>query len=117
MSSYTLGYTLARGPEKRKDKRLPLPVFRVKIDGISYSTLNWSLGGLLVSEFDGVALEDQMLKVDIMAKDDHANFKLRIDARVIRHRLDKRELALKFEEMNPQLYDFFEQCFSRRFKR
>jgi hypothetical protein len=117
MSSYTLGYSLARGAEKRRDKRLPLPVFKIKIDGLTYSTLNWSLGGLLVSEFDGVALEDQILRVDIMAKDENTSFKLRVPARVIRHKLDRRELALKFEEMNPQLYDFFEQCFSRRFKR
>ncbi len=117
MSSYTLGYTLARGPEKRRDKRLPLPVFKVKIDGETYATVNWSLGGLLVSEFDGIALEDQLIRLDIMAKDENATFKMQITARVIRHKLDRRELALKFEEMNPQLYDFFEQCFSRRFKR
>jgi hypothetical protein len=117
MSSYTLGYSQARGAEKRRDKRLPLPVFKIKIDGQTYATLNWSLGGLLVSEFDGVALEDQILRVDVMAKDENANMKLRIAARVIRHNLERRELALKFEEMNPQLYDFFEQCFSRRFKR
>lgn len=117
MSSYTLGYSLARGPEKRKDKRLPLPVFSVKIDGESYSTVNWSLGGLLVSDYDGTAADDQVLRIDVKVKDDLAEFKLRLSARVIRNRTDRRELALKFEEMNSQVYDFFEQCFSRRFKR
>jgi hypothetical protein len=117
MSSYTLGYTLARGPEKRKDKRLPLPIFTVKIDGKTYSTVNWSLGGLLVSEYDGDAVDDRVIKVDIKAKDDSAEFKLRIAARVIRNKIERHELALKFEEMDPQVYDFFEQCFSRRFKR
>ena len=117
MSSYTLGYSLARGPEKRKDKRLPLPVFSVKIDGQTYSTVNWSLGGLLISDYDGTAVDDQPIRIDIKAKDEGAEFKLRISARVIRNRTDRRELAVKFEEMNPQVYDFFEQCFSRRFKR
>ena len=117
MSSYTLGYSLARGPEKRKDKRLPLPVFSVKIDGQIYSTINWSLGGLLVSEYDGTAAQDQEVRIDVKAKDDHAEFKLRITAHVIRNNVERRELALKFDDMNPQVYDFFEQCFSRRFKR
>jgi hypothetical protein len=117
MSSYTLGYSLARGPEKRRDKRLPLPVFSVKIDGQTYSTINWSLGGLLVSEYDGTVADDQTVRLDVKAKDDQAEFKLRISARVIRNNTERRELALKFEEMNPQVYDFFEQCFSRRFKR
>ncbi|HVJ44573.1 MAG TPA: PilZ domain-containing protein [Dongiaceae bacterium] len=117
MSSYTLGYSLARGPEKRKDKRLPLPVFSIKIDGQTFSTVNWSLGGLLISDYHGNAVEDQLVRLDVKAKDDAAEFKLRISARVIRNRADRHELALKFEEMNPQVYDFFEQCFSRRFKR
>ena len=117
MSSYTLGYTLARGPEKRKDKRLPLPIFTVKIDGKAYSTVNWSLGGLLVSDYEGDAIDDQVIRIDVKAKDDMAEFKLRISARVIRNRTDRQELALKFEEMDSQVYDFFEQCFSRRFKR
>jgi hypothetical protein len=117
MSSYTLGYSLARGPEKRKDKRLPLPIFSVKIDGQTYATINWSLGGLLVCDYEGDAAEDQLVRIDVKAKDDQAEFKMRISARVIRNRIDRRELALKFEEMNPEVYDFFEQCFSRRFKR
>jgi len=117
MSSYTLGYTLARGPEKRRDKRLPLPVFTVKIDGKTYATLNWSLGGLLVSDYQGTAVDDQPIKLEIKAKDDTAEFKMRIVAKVIRNRVDRQELALKFEEMNPQIYDFFEKCFSGRFKR
>jgi hypothetical protein len=117
MSSYTLGYSLARGPEKRKDKRLPLPIFTVKIDGQTYSTVNWSLGGLLVSEYRGDVIDDHVIKVDVKAKDDSAEFKLRIAARVIRNHVERSELALKFEEMDPKVYDFFEQCFSRRFKR
>lgn len=117
MASYTMGYTLARGPEKRRDKRLPLPVFSVKIDGETYTTLNWSLGGLLVSDYDGTAADDQPIRVEMKAKDDTAEFKIKIAAHVIRNRTDRKELALKFDEMNPQVYDFFEKCFSRRFKR
>lgn len=117
MSSYTLGYTLARGAEKRKDKRLPLPIFTVKIDGRTFSTVNWSLGGLLVTEYDGDVRDDQLIRLDVKGKDDTAEFKLRLAARVIRNNVERQELALKFEEMNPQVYDFFEKCFSRRFKR
>lgn len=116
MPSYTLSYRLARGPNKRKDKRLPLPVFTVKIDGESYSTINWSLGGLLVSNYVGNAFVDQEVMIDVKAKDD-ADFNLQIAAHVVRHDAERQELALQFDEMTPQIYKFFEQCFSKRFRR
>ena len=69
------------------------------------------------ADYEGDAIDDQVIRIDVKAKDDMAEFKLRISARVIRNRTDRQELALKFEEMDSQVYDFFEQCLSRRFKR
>lgn len=117
MSSYTLGYRQVRGPEKRKDKRLALPVFTVRLNRVLCSSVNWSLGGLLISDFGGELERGQSVNVAIKAKDDDADFSINVQAQVIRHDKASREVALKFEKMNPQIYDFFEQCFSRRFKR
>ncbi|MET1025611.1 MAG: PilZ domain-containing protein [Dongiaceae bacterium] len=117
MSSYTQGYRQVRGPEKRKDKRLPLPIFTIRLNRRLCSTVNWSLGGLLVSDFNGELAADETVNVAIKAADDTSDFRMQLQARVIRHDAAKREVALKFEKMDSQIYDFFEQCFSRRFKR
>ncbi|MDY0881702.1 PilZ domain-containing protein [Dongia soli] len=117
MSSYTMGYRQVRGPEKRKDKRLLLPVFTVDLNGTTCSTVNWSLGGLLISDFVGELKEDSIITAEIKAKDSQADVHLRLPARVIRHDSQTGEVALKFEQMDPQIYDFFEQCLSRQFKR
>ena len=117
MSSYTMGYRQVRGPEKRKDKRLLLPVFTVELNGATCSSVNWSLGGLLISDFVGTLTEDSVITAEIKAKDGQADVHLRLPARVIRHDTQTREVALKFEQMDPRIYDFFEQCLSRQFKR
>jgi hypothetical protein len=36
----------------RRDHRYPLPPLVIIIDGAEYSTINWSLGGFLVTGFD-----------------------------------------------------------------
>jgi hypothetical protein len=112
-----MGYRQVRGPEKRKDKRLLVPVFTVDLNGVTCSTVNWSLGGLLISDFVGALKEDSVVVTEIKAKDGQADVHLRLPARVIRHDTETREVALKFEQMDPKIYDFFEQCFSRQFKR
>jgi hypothetical protein len=37
--------------EGRQDRRYPVPPIVVAIDGVEYSTVNWSLGGFLLNGF------------------------------------------------------------------
>src|SRR5262245_52247377 len=116
MTSYTLGYRNVRGAEKRKDRRLPLPIFEIRLDEGSYETVNWSLGGLLIDGYHGERKEDDQIVVDIQAKDHNLSLRLKITAKIIRVSEDGK-LAIQFEEMNPTIYDFFEKCFAARFKK
>jgi hypothetical protein len=116
MTSYTMGYTSLRGKERRKDRRLPLPIFTVRVDGQVYHTINWSLGGVLVESYAGERQDGETVEIDIKAKDETADFRMRISAKVIRA-IPGVSLALQFEAMSPALYEFFERCFAARFKR
>lgn len=116
MTSFTMGYSSVRGKERRKDRRLPLPIFSVRVDGVVYHTLNWSLGGLLIEGYDGQRQNGEALQVDIKAKDATADFRMKINVQVIRA-VPGESLAIQFEALSPELYEFFERCFSARFKR
>ncbi|MBV9523591.1 MAG: hypothetical protein JO010_12395, partial [Alphaproteobacteria bacterium] len=39
--------------EERRDRRYPLPPLLVELGGVEHATVNWSLGGFLVSGFSG----------------------------------------------------------------
>ncbi len=116
MTSYTTGYQNVRGAERRKDRRLPLPIFTVKLDGVSYQTMNWSLGGLLIEGYTGARLADEIVQIDIKAKDENADFRMKIRVKVIRVVIAE-SIALQFEAMSTEIYEFFERCFADRFKR
>jgi hypothetical protein len=111
-----MGYSSLRGKERRKDRRLPLPVFSVKVDGVVYHTMNWSLGGLLVEGYDGQLKGGETIQIDLKAKDATADFRMKVNVQVIRV-VPGETLALQFEAMSPPLYEFFERCFAARFKR
>ena len=116
MTSYTMGYQNVRGAERRRDRRLPLPIFTVRLDGVTYQTMNWSLGGLLIEGYAGERAAGEAVQIDIKAKDNSAEFRMRIAVKVIRV-VPGESIALQFEAMSPEIYEFFERCFADRFKR
>ena len=116
MTSYTTGYQNVRGAERRRDRRLPLPIFTVRLDDVVYQTLNWSLGGLLIDGYTGSRAGGDAVQIDIKAKDNAAEFRMKIAVKVIRV-VPGESIALQFEAMSPAIYDFFERCFADRFKR
>lgn len=117
MTSFTMGFTKVRGAEHRRDKRMPLPIFTVKVGGQVCDTLNWSLGGLLIENYEGQLLVEMPVVIDIKIKDEHAEFSMKIQAKVVRNDRENRRLAVKYDELSPAIYDFFERCFNKRFQR
>jgi hypothetical protein len=116
MSSFTMSYRKVGSREHRRDKRLPLPIFTIRLDGLVCDTLNWSLGGLLVSGYEGAHKADDVLGVAIKIKDTTGDYALKINARVIRVDPKGKTIALQYEEMSPLIYDFFERSFAQRFR-
>jgi hypothetical protein len=117
MSSFTMSYRKVGTREHRRDKRLPLPVFTTRLDGLTCDTINWSLGGLLVSGYEGDHQPDALLDVDIKIKDATGDYALKLTARVVRVDHKNKTIALRFEEMSPLIYDFFERSFAQRFRK
>ena len=116
MSSFTMSYRKVGNRENRRDKRLPLPVFTIRLDGLTCDTLNWSLGGLLVSGYEGQHNAEDLIDVDIKIKDTSGDYAMQIKARVVRVDEKNKTIALRFEEMSPVIYDFFERSFAQRFR-
>lgn len=117
MTSYTMGFRKVSNAEHRRDKRLRLPIFTVKIGGSIFDSLNWSLGGMLLGNYDGYLFQGMTVPVSVRLKDpgqpeQAAEDGLTIEALVIRHDLEKRQLALKFTRLTPTALDFFERAFN-----
>ena len=116
MSSFTMSYRKVGNRENRRDKRLPLPVFTIRLDGMVCDTLNWSLGGLLISGYGGQHNSEDLVDVEVKIKDTTGDYALKLGARVVRVDAKNKTIALRFEEMSPAIYDFFERSFAQRFR-
>jgi hypothetical protein len=116
MTSFTQGYQNVRGNDKRKDRRLPLPVFAVTIDGHSAETLNWSLTGLLIGGYSGERRVGEEVSIELLGRHDDTEMRVITDARILR-RSDDGQLAVQFSKLSPPIYEFFERCFAARFKK
>ena len=113
MSSFTLGFKKVRGPENRRDKRLPLPVFHVEIQERQYQTLNWSLGGFLLAPLDFPYFERQDVLLKVYNKDRTSS--LEVPGEILRVNENSMSFAVKFTEMNQRIYRFLENEFTARF--
>lgn len=117
MTSFTVGYRVIRGAEHRRDKRLQLPIFAVRIGDQVCETINWSLGGLLIRGFDAPAQPEMQFTMDIWVKDgpagpENPDATLRVTAQLVRYDRPERLLAVKFADLTPTILDFFERSFS-----
>lgn len=117
MATYTMGFKKVGTAEHRRDKRLRVPVFAVRMGDQRFDTVNWSLGGLLLGNYEGYLDRDMLVRVHVRVKQAvpesaQMDEELPIDAKVVRHDRNNRQLALKFTELTPAILGFFERSFS-----
>jgi c-di-GMP-binding flagellar brake protein YcgR len=115
MISFTLGFRKVGKVELRRDKRFFEPTLSVEIDDYRYDTVNWSLGGLLLRNYDGRFFSNMLVMVHISVKssgrDQRAQNVVSVEARVVRNDREKRLLALKFVKLSPAAIRFLERSY------
>ncbi|WP_303978006.1 PilZ domain-containing protein [Dongia mobilis] len=115
MISFTLGFRKVGKVEMRRDKRFFEPTLSVEIDDYRYDTENWSLGGLLLRNYDGRFFSNMLVLVHIKVKGDTRDQRVQsvvsVEARVVRNDRQKRLLALKFVKLTPAAIRFLERSY------
>lgn len=115
MVSFTLGFKKVGKVELRRDKRFAEPTFTVEVGDYRYDTVNWSLGGLLLRNYDGTFFTNMLVLLHIhektAARKPPVQKILTVEARVVRNDREKRLLALKFVKLTPPMIKFFERSY------
>jgi DNA replication initiation complex subunit (GINS family) len=100
---------IAHEQRLRKFMRFRDPQLAVTINQLVYFTEDWSLGGLLLKDFEQELFPETPLLVQIQVADD-GDFKLRCPARVVSTGGSKRHLALKFDAGMSALLPLMDRC-------
>lgn len=98
----------------RKDTRIEETVIYVLIEGETYPTLDWGLGGFRIGGYQGTIGEGQEFMVEGIGPATNELFPLHVDCTAIR-RMDE-QLAVGFVELTSDAYDVLEALMMRRQK-
>lgn len=95
---------------QRRNKRVNEPVLHVAINGRRYRTVDWSLGGMLLTDFHGIHHRGQMVELEYLVPfvDADARIPLGIYARVVRSDEKRQHLALAFAGLHDRAFEIFE---------
>jgi hypothetical protein len=116
MVSFTLGFSKVGKVDLRRDKRFFEPTLSVEVGGYHYDTVNWSLGGLLLRNYEGRFFSNMPLLVHISVKNGVRDPRVpqnvvSVEALVVRNDRQKRLLALKFVKLTPTVIRFLERSY------
>ncbi len=101
--------------EKRRDKRRLKPTLVISIDGGTYATSDWSLGGVLLSGYHGQRQKGEEVEAEVSTgkgTDRHA-FK----ATVVRRSAESGRMALHFTELSDGAFALLEGLSTGRLRR
>lgn len=100
----------------RRDRRRTLPVLYVSIAGVTYSTRDWSLGGLALHGADPLLVDGETVEGHMTDREQdgmpHA-----FAALVVRHDPEADVVALNFTELAPDAFAFLENLQTPRGRR
>ena len=99
--------------ERRRDKRLSMPPLSVSFDGGSYGTDDWSLGGVLVSDYYGPAAPGDEVEGTVQILADSTSHPFR--AVVVRRDSAAGQLALNFIELSDSAFSLLESALMGRY--
>jgi hypothetical protein len=99
LEKFEMTDSVARGHQKRDNKRFTYPVLRVLIGTQTYSTVDWSLGGLMVGEYDGDIKQHARFKIAMSDGSKNATY-FAAEGRATRVDRANRFLGLQFTTLS-----------------
>ena len=105
----------ASGYNNRHNTRNNSPILAAQIRGRTYQTLNWSLSGLLVGDYDCVLSVGDTFEIDQIGRAGKTSWPVMIQARVLRTGGQSgMELAAQFLTISAPAFDILEGILLRR---
>ncbi|MEX0693368.1 MAG: hypothetical protein WD075_02890 [Rhodospirillales bacterium] len=103
------------GYRNRVASRVNNPTLALGIRGKLYQSLNWSLGGVLIGDYDGALVSGDRFEFDRIGRADKTMWPVLIEARVVRSGgASGMEMAAQFLTISAPAFDILEGILLRR---
>ena len=98
----------------RKDRRYDMPRLSLVINGHTFETYDWSLGGFRISDFKGRPPVGDVLRVTELSYSPEHKQTVNCKATVTRIILGKNQVAFSFQELDEDAFNFLEAASLQR---
>jgi len=98
------------GGERRKHERPKRLVMSIRIDGKTYKTNDWSMGGFLLDNYEGALTTGALVTVAGLGRTSQNLHKVDLPARVVR--TDESTIAVSYLSLDAEAYNFLQQSMS-----
>lgn len=103
------------GYHKRTNVRVNNPTLVLRIRGKLYQTLNWSLSGFLIGDYDGALTAGEVFEIDSVGRAGKTMWPVMMQSRVVRTGGESGlELAAQFLTISAPAFDILEGILLRR---
>lgn len=99
-------------PARRRTQRLLMPTLRVLIEGRSFVTVDWSLGGLQIEPYCGALRRGDSFSIGFVGSIEGPLLPVGVRARAMRREGDS--LAAEFMELDERAFDALDAVMRRR---
>ena len=96
--------------ERRQHNRVAEMELVVRLGDKTYKTVNWSMGGFLLNDFDGELASGALVTVEGLGRDVKNMHNVRLPARVVRS--SERIMAVNYLSLDSEAYAFLQSIMS-----
>ncbi len=100
--------------DKREHDRGCEPAIRLQIGSKVYRSINWSLGGVLIEEYEGNLSIGSLLSITEIGLDHGVMSPVKIHARVTRADAESNSLAIQMLEIDHSAYAILSKLLARK---
>lgn len=104
------------GKDKRRHDRVDDPDMNLKIGGKTYRSINWSMGSILVENYEGELSAGALLTITEIGPISENLTTVNIRSRVIRADPAVGHLAMQILEIDSPAYGVFQELMNKRMK-
>ncbi len=105
------------GDDRRKDRRIRLRSITMLIENVTYTTMDWGVGGFSIEGYQGNRKVGDFVTATIIINDGHKDVENIARARIVRIEDETRKLATAFGSLNIRIVSFIDAWLTGRLVR
>lgn len=100
--------------ERRRHQRFTQPPLSLSLEGRTYATADWSMGGFVIEDYAGALTPGSLFGIDGIAADGEALRPVEVRARVLRISDDRRRLTVTFMFVDQPAFKVLQKLVGQR---